>query len=327
MPILLRDPEIRQCLSMLDAIEAIEEVCLELAAETAIAPPRLQVELQNRHFMRILPAAMFGAGVMGFKQFHTGPWGAFYTYSLFSQKTGESLAIMDASYITGIRTGAAAGVALKHMTSEKAETLGVIGSGFEAGTEVLAVAAVRPSVKRAKVYSRSADNRNAFATDLTARTGIEIRPVETPQDAIDDVEILVAATAGSVETVQGDWLPGGKGLHFNSIGSTAFNQRELSPSAFAWPDRIVIDTIHLLDESGDAIAAKDAGTLDESKIVLLHDVVAGKAVGRAGPGESTLYKSVGAGIQDLAVAYRIYQNAHDRGLGTHIDEYFAHKHI
>lgn len=325
MPILLKDDEIRRCLTMADAIEAIEDVCQELAADTAIAPPRLQVELQGRSFMRILPAAMFAAGVMGFKQFHTGPWGAYYTYHLFSQKTGELLAIMDASYITGIRTGAAAGVALKYMTAEDAETLGIIGSGFEAGTEVLAVAAVRPSVKRAKVFSRHPENRARFAADLTARTGIQIEPVDTPQAAIEGVDILVAATAGSVETVSGEWLP--PGIHFNSIGSTAANQRELNPAAFSWADRIVIDTIHLLHESGDALAAKEAGTLDESKVVLLHDVVAGKTPGRRNPEESTLYKSVGAGIQDLAVAYKIYEHALERRLGAQFDAYYASKHI
>jgi ornithine cyclodeaminase/alanine dehydrogenase len=155
---------------------------------------------------------------------------------------------------------------------------------------------------------------------MSGTYSLELTAVERPQQAIEGAEILLVATGtrGAV-ALEGGWLH--SGLHINSIGSTAPEQREIDPEVWRRADRIALDTHRLLHESGDALAADDAGALDRSKIVELNQIVAGQAPGRASPGQTTLYKSVGTGLQDIAAASRIYQRAREQGVGSEIPDF------
>lgn len=319
MPIVLSDEEIRQSITMADAIDAIEAACREQAAGTAISVERRVMWLPNG-WMRLMPAALVTSGVIGYKEFHLSGNGVRYAVHLFDYQTGEALVSMDGSYLTALRTGAAAGVGVKYLAPTGATTLGIIGSGAEARTELEAVQAVRP-LRCAKVYSRTPERRERFAREMGARLGVEIIPVETPQQAIADVEMLVVATNtdGTGPALFGEWLR--PGLHINSIGSTLKTQREIDPAVWAAADRIAVDTRHVLDESGDGIAAREANAIDESKVAELHDIVAGKVPGRTGAHQTTLYKSVGLGLHDVAVAFRIYQQARQHSLGRQVPDY------
>ena len=135
MPLVLRDHETRQALTMADAIAAIEDACREQAAGTAVAVERRVMWLPNG-WMRLLPGALTGSGVIGYKAFHRTGSSVRYAVHLFDHASGEAIALMDGSYITAVRTGAAAGVAVKHLAPPAAATLGVIGSGAEARTEI-----------------------------------------------------------------------------------------------------------------------------------------------------------------------------------------------
>jgi len=99
------------------------------------------------------------------------------------------------------------------------------------------------------------------------------------------------------------------------VGSTLPTQRELDPGVWTFADRIVVDSRRLLQESGDGIAAMQAGAIQDSKVSELYEVVAGRTPGRSGLHESTLYKSIGTGLQDVAVASCIYRQAMAKGLG------------
>ena len=321
MPLVLRDDEIRQALTMADAVGAIEEACREQAAGTAIAVERRVMWLPNG-WMRLMPGALVASGVMGYKALHRIGNSVRYAVHLFDCASGEAIAILDGWYVTAVRTGAAAGVAAKHLAPPAATSLGVIGSGAEARTQVEAVAAVR-GLRSGKVYSRDPGRRERFAREMTERLGVAFQAVDQPEKAIDGAEILVAATntAGTGPALFGRWLH--KGLHVNSIGSTLKDQREIDPAVWTFADRIVIDSRHVLEESGDGIAAREANALDEGKVAELHDVVAGTRPGRTDATQTTLYKSVGLGLHDVAVAFRIFRQARARGLGRDIDDFQA----
>src|SRR5262249_38457627 len=235
-------------------------------------------------------------------------------FHLFAAATGRLIAMLDANYLTATRTGAAAGVAAKYLAPAEASKVGIIGSGAEASTQIDAVAAVR-SVAQAKVYSRSPERRERFAPGGGRRPGGAGPPVGNPPEAIGRAGAPVVATntAGTGVALQGSWLH--PGLHVNSIGSTLATQREIDPAVWAFADRIVLDTPRVLDESGDALAAREAGAIDERKIAELQDVVTRRAPGRASSSETTLYKSVGTAVQDVAGACRAYQQARERGRG------------
>jgi ornithine cyclodeaminase/alanine dehydrogenase-like protein (mu-crystallin family) len=180
--------------------------------------------------------------------------------------------------------------------------------------------AVRPTIQRGRVYSPTPDHRQAFAAEMRQRYRVDMVSVDRPESAIDGAHIVLTATGtGGREALHGDWLQPGQ--HVNSIGSTAPEQREIHPSVWQAADRIVLDTRRLLHESGDAIVAQGAGALDEAKVCELNQVVAGRAAGRTAAGQITLYKSVGTGLQDVAAAYRIYQTARERHLGTQAEDF------
>jgi alanine dehydrogenase len=321
--------DVRRCIDMADAIDAIEAMCREQAAGTALFADRVNLRLPNG-WMRLMPGALVSSGVFGYKEFHltqvasSAPPAAEvrYAFHLFDYQTGEPLATMDANFMTAIRTGAASGVAMKYLTRPDASVLGVIGSGSEARSHLQAAKAVR-DIRKAVVFSRSAERREQFARDMEEATGIEVRPTDRIADAIKDADILLVGTntGGVGPALMGEQLAPRlkQGLHVNSVGSTLPTQREIDPAVWWFADRIVVDSRRLLQESGDGIAAMQAGAIAESKVSELHEVVAGRAAGRSGPQEATLYKSIGTGLQDVAVAACIYRQARARGLGREME--------
>ena len=317
MTVVLDEAQVREVLDMPGAITAMEALCREQAAEQTLSAERIHIRLP-RGFLRILPGILAQSGVMGYKEFHTNGQGVRYSIHLFDFESGAPLAMMDANHVTAMRTGAMAAVALKYLSPPEAKRVGLIGSGTEARSEMAALMAVRPSIRQGRVFSPRPERREACARDMAALYGIEMQAVERPEQAIEGAEILLVATGtrGGAVALEGRWLHAG--LHVNSIGSTAPEQREIDPEVWRRADRIVLDTQRLLHESGDALAAEQAGALDRSKIVELHEVVAGTAEGRSGPGQTTLYKSVGTGLQDVACAYHVYLAARERGLGTEL---------
>jgi alanine dehydrogenase len=326
-PLVLNDADVRQSLPMVDAVAAIEAACHEQVAGDAVYAERVNFRLPNG-WMRLMPAGLLASGVIGYKEFHLicsaeAPAEVAevrYAFHLFDAISGRLLAMLDANYLTATRTGAAAGVATRYLAPADASRVGIIGSGAEASTQIDAVAAVRP-VKQVRVYSRGAERRERFAREVGERHGIASVAVDSPRAAIADAEILIVATntAGTGVALEGSWLH--RGLHVSSIGSTLATQREIDPAVWEFADRIVLDTRRLLDESGDALAAREAGAVDERKIAELQDVVTQRAPGRESAGETTLYKSVGTALQDVAVAYRAYQQARARGVGREVPDY------
>ncbi len=334
MALLLSHEDVRQCVGMSDAVAAIESMCQAQAAGTALAADRVNLRLPNG-WMRLMPGALVASGVLGYKEFHLtriaeATAHVRYAYHLFDYHSGELLAMMDADYLTFVRTAAASGAAIKRMAREEATALGIIGSGAEARSHLEAAAAVR-SVRGAKVFSRDPARRQRFADEMSRQLRIDVTPVDRPEKAIEGADILLVATntAGTGPALAAQSLASSarKGLHINSIGSTLPAQRELEPGVWSFADRIVLDSRRLLTESGDGIAATQAGTIDTAKVSELHEVVAGGARGRASAAETTLYKSIGTGLQDVAVAHAAYRQALTRGLGRRIEGFQSVKSV
>jgi len=324
--------DIVEVVSMADAIDAIEQASKEQASGDVIVGERQNLRFPGG-WIRLMPAAMAASRVFGYKQFHLATIeGAAspeahvrYTINLFDMDSGEPLCAMDANHLTALRTGAAAGVATARLASPEAHELALIGSGAEARTQAEAVAAVR-SISRARVYGRDRDRRRRFASEMAERLGFEIEPVDGPERAIAGADIVVAATlTDGVPALLGRWLEVGQ--HVTSIGSTMPTQREIDAEVWRRATCIVVDTRGLLTESGDGIAAVEAGAIDESGIVELTELVAGQATGRLSPDDITLYKSVGTGMQDLAVAYLAYRRARELGAGREVPDHRSTKSV
>lgn len=323
-PLLLGHDEIVELVTMKDAIVAIEQACQQEHDGEVILGERQNLRFPGG-WIRLMPAAMTGSGVFGYKEFHLIVTGSSkteavvrYTTHLFALTTGRHLASLDANYLTLLRTGAAAAVGTDRLAPAHAETAAIIGSGSEARTQLEALLAVRP-VRTVRVFSRDEERRARFAQETSRRFCVEVVPAGSPQEAVAGSDVVVAATlTDGRPALLGEWLETGQ--HVTSIGSTMPSQRELDPEVWRRADAVVIDTLGLLGESGDALAAEEAGAIDTERIRTLSELVASGTGGRTNDDEITLYKSVGTSIQDLAIAELAYRRAVSAGAGEQVTD-------
>ncbi len=321
-PLLLGHADVVQLITMKDAIGAIEQSCRQEHGGEAAAGKRQNLRFPGG-WIRFMPAVMTGSGVFGYKEFHLIVTGegkpearVRYTTHLFDLTDGRQLASIDANHLTLLRTGAAAAIGTDRLAPAHAETAAVIGSGSEARAQLEALLAVRP-VRAVRVFSPSEERRARFASETSRQLSVEIVPVASPREAVAGADVVVAATlTDGKPALLGEWLE--RGQHVTSIGSTMPTQRELDPEVWRRADAIVVDTLGLLGESGDALAAKEAGTIDLARIRTLSELVASGIAGRTNDEEITLYKSVGTSIHDLAIAEIVYLRAAAAGVGDRI---------
>ncbi len=327
MTLLLTNKDVEQATDIKTQIHAIEEGLLEEAHATVDLPPRLNLTTTTG-FFRVMPTVMRASGLMGYKVFHGSvQHGVRYLIAVYDEKDGNLLSLMDAAYLTAARTGATTGIATKYMAPPEAKTVGVLGSGLEARTNLQAVCAVRP-IEAGWVFSPTPANRERFATRMSEQLGIRITAVETPEQAVKDVDTVVVATnttgVDDLIAYRGKWME--TGGHVNSIGSTGLQLREVDPETFQRAQRIVVDSrVQMEGESGDLKAAMNAGMYDRAKVTELKEVVAGRSQGRSGSDEITLFKSVGTAIQDVAAGFAVYKEAVRQGLGQDVGEFLELK--
>jgi ornithine cyclodeaminase/alanine dehydrogenase len=186
---------------------------------------------------------------------------------------------MEGGYITAVRTGAASGVATKYLTRPDSSSVGALGSGIQAQTQLEAMCAVRP-IKQAKVFSPTSSHRDAFAKRMSAKMGIEVLPAATAQDAVRGSAIVIAASAAKTPILMGDWLS--QGMHINGIGSHTLDARELDENIITKSKVIVNSLDAALREAGDLLIPVANRLIKQDHIVAeLGEVVLGNKPGAA----------------------------------------------
>lgn len=287
-----------------------------LPQRPAASPPR-SVARGDGVWLRSLSAVLPSGALMGAKLFGLSRRRRVsYLVTLFDQESGEIVALVDANPITAFRTAATSAVAVDRLARAGAMKVGVLGSGVEAHAHVRAIASVRPLASLA-VYSPSEENRAAFARTMQAERGIPCRAADSERDAVSGCDLVIAAARSRDEKpiVEGAWLA--DGMLVVSIGSTLPEQREVDTATIARCDLIVADAPdEVAHGTGDFIAAARENVPFAAKLVSLNDLVMGKADDRAQAARLPMYKSVGAGLQDIAVAELAYREAMRQGLAT-----------
>ncbi|MFJ8063652.1 ornithine cyclodeaminase family protein [Psychrobacillus sp. NPDC096426] len=325
MTLILNSQDVKQAINLRTIIDQIEKGLVEEYNGHTENPPRLNMRTGNDGFYRIMSAVMNESGYQGFKVFFKGGPSVRYLIGIINQQTNDLEAMMDSAYITAVRTGATTGLATKYLAREDAKTIGLIGSGLEGRTNLEAVCAVR-KIDSAKVFSPTPARREAFAIEMSEKLGIKIEAVDTPEKAVEGVDIINVctntSTKGNNVAFQGKWVS--PGVHVNSIGSTMPLMREIDTDTFAKADGIVIDTKHLEEESGDVIEAIKEGKYDASIVTVLPALVTGHKV-RTSENQVTLFKSVGTAIQDIMAARAVYEEAKKLNIGTDVGEFLESK--
>jgi ornithine cyclodeaminase/alanine dehydrogenase len=321
MTLLLSDEAVRQACDIAAMVKAVEEtIRTESSGDTLVMPSRQNLAYGDT-FLRVMPVIMGGTGVLGLKMFQGSVTrGVRYVVVLCELESAEILAILDGHYLTAARTGATSGVATNHLARAEASTVGVIGSGLEAETNLQAVCAVR-SIDRVRVFSPREHRRVAFAERMSALLGIPVVPMDDPKKAVSGTDIVVVATnTGPQGPVAycGEWMEAGQ--HIVSIGSTTTALRELDIETFRRVDQVCFDIppASMLDESGDLVALAAEGLLDRPGTITLAELLSDKKPPERPSERRTLFKSVGAALQDMAGAVSIYEKALQLGVGVRV---------
>ncbi|HEX6818261.1 MAG TPA: ornithine cyclodeaminase family protein, partial [Ktedonobacterales bacterium] len=196
-------------------------------------------------------------------------------------------------------------------------TLGIIGTGQQARTQLLAVAAVRP-LRSILAYGRDEARREAFAQEMTQRSGVQVRPVSSAEEAVREADVVVTMTTARDPAVKGEWLR--PGTHVNAAGSNWAIRREVDDATVERSAVVAVDSKEqALLEAGDLVIAAAAGRFDWAQAVELGQIVAGQVNGRPSTDTNTLFKSLGIALEDIATAGLVYTLARERGLGMELD--------
>jgi len=309
----LTEQNVRDLLPMPVCIGLMQTAFQRLAAGEALNQPRRRLILPTGsvlHYMAGSDGQHYGAKIYATHPRH----GAHFLFLLYRAADAEPLAIMEANHLGQIRTGAASGLATKFMAGGDAETLALIGAGFQARTQLEAMLAVR-TIAETRVWSRDPAKRTAFAAEARERFRTPVRAVDTAEQAVRGAQIVVTATYAKEPVLSADWVE--PGAHINAMGSNQAARREIPSELVERAGSIVVDSIEQARmESGDLLMAFSEADWQSPRLVELKDVVAGRVRARTAPEQITLFKSNGLAVEDVVAAAFVYERARAAGIGS-----------
>ncbi len=312
--LILTQAEIRELLTMKTVVAAVEKAFSAHGEGRARMPAKVYLSLEEHHGdFRAMPAYLDGAAGVKWVNSHPqnpqrhGLPAVMGTYVLSDPATAYPLAIMDATLITAMRTGAAGAVASKYLALEKPRSIGFIGCGVQARVLLEAHRVVYGDLEL-----KMADQDPAAAAALAREAGGAVVSIEDAAAC----EIVCTSTPSRTPLVRRDWVPAG--THINAMGADAPGKQELD-SQLLLAARVVIDDPGQALHSGEVNVPYHEGSFTEAQVwATLGEVVAGRKTGRQAD-EVTIFDSTGLAIQDLAVAQVVYELALQRGVGTALD--------
>ena len=316
MPVLyLNEHDVRDLLDMRTAIDVVEEAFRQLANQKAMNVPRVRAKSPGI-VLHAMSAAAEYLGLVGWKCYTTTREGAQFHVGLYDAASGQLAALIEADRLGQLRTGATTGVAAEWMADMAATELGLFGTGHQAETQLEAVAQVR-ELTTAFVYSRNPARRADFAVRMAEHVGCEVIPVDRPQEAAEDLPIVVTATTAIDPVFNGNDLA--EGALVCAVGSNWPHKAEIDSDVIRRADNIVCDSVEACQlEAGDFRDALERGIFSWPKAVELADVISGREVGRSNNDSVVLFKSVGLAIEDVALGGKLLALARENGVGREL---------
>ncbi len=316
MTLLLTEKDVRAVITMPMALEAVEEAFKGLADGTARNLPRRRLMMPGGA-LNLMSSAVGSRKVFGSKDYATFGGPVDFLIPLYSLETGRLLALIEGDWLGRYRTGAASGVGAKFMARQNSRVLGLIGTGGQARTQMLAVCAALPGIEEVRLFSRDATHRAAFVAEMQPLVQARLVAVESAQAAVEAADVVTTMTSAKEPVFDGAWLR--PGTHVNAAGSNGAARREIDRTTVQRAGRIAVDSVEQAQvECGELIDAAKAGLLRWADVIEFADIVGDKIPGRADAEEITLFESQGISVWDVATAARVYEAAVERGLGQEI---------
>ncbi len=309
MPLYLTEQDVAELLTPADAVEAIEACFRRLAAGSVENRPRYRLGLEGGA-LAVMAAADLELGYAGAKVYAGFAEGARFVVLLFRADSPELVAVIEADKLGQMRTGAASGVAARHLASSGARTLGVIGCGWQAETQVACIRAALPQVERVVAYCRTEERLRAFCKQNGAEPG------ESHQDPA-ACDVVVTATTSKDPVLRGEWLQ--PGALVCAVGANDGRRRELDNVVLERAAFVCCDSVEDTKlESADLMEPISSGVLDWLEVHELQEVVAGEIAGRQSDDDVVVFKSNGLAAWDIAVAAAVVERARSAGAGREV---------
>jgi alanine dehydrogenase len=309
MPLYLRESDVEELVPPADAVDAVERCFLHLAEAKAENRPRYRIPLSGGQ-LNVMGAANLELGVSGLKSYVGFPEGAKFVVVLFSAEAPDVLALIEADRLGQLRTGAASAVAARHLAKRGATSLGLIGTGWQAESQLACIRAALPRIDHVVAYSRDGERLKAFCE----RFGVEAG--EYNRDAAEQ-DVVVTATSSKDPVLRGEWLR--PGVLVCAMGANRIASRELDNAVLERASFVCCDSKEQAQiEAGDLVEPVERGVLDWLEVHELSEVVSGETSGRGQDDDIVVFKSLGIAAEDLAVAKLVYDRARERGAGTDV---------
>ena len=310
MTLYLTEADVTALLSTDDALDAVEGCFLRMAHEAVENRPRTRLKLEEG-LLAVMSAVDLELGYAGLKTYAAFGYDDIrFVVLLFETRRAELAAVIEANRLGQLRTGAASGVAAKHLAKPGARSLGVIGCGWQAETQVASIRAAVPTIEQVTVYCRSRDRLE----DFCARVGAE--PAESYQEAADH-DVVVTVTSSKDPVLRGEWLR--EGALVCPVGANDPRARELDNVVLERAAFVSCDSLdQSQQESGDLIEPVAQGVLDWLEVHELQEVVAGDVVGRHSDADIVVFKSNGIAAWDVAIGATALARARERGVGLEL---------
>ena len=307
MPLYLTEEDVEAVFEIGDALEAVEGSLRRQAAGEIENRPRHRLRLEGGR-LAVMAASDLGLGVAGVKTYAAGPDGAKFVLVLFHAARHDLLAVIEADRRGRLRTGAASGVAAKYLAKEGATSLGIIGCGRQAETQVAAIRAALPEIATTVVFCRDVERREAFANAVGAEAA------ESHQEAAAQ-DVVVTITTSKDPVLRGEWLR--PGALVCAAGANVARNRELDNAVLERAAFVCCDSHENARlESGDLIEPVAQGVLDWLEVHELAEVVAGDVPGRQSEDDIVVFKSNGIAAWDVAAGAAAVASARERGVGA-----------
>lgn len=319
--ILLNQSQISGLITMKEIIESVE-TAYKVHAERKVQMPAKKYLFYKKFKgdLRIMPCFIRGMDESGVKNVNVHPdnprkFGlptVMAMIELVDPQTGFPISIMDGTWITNMRTGAAAGVATKYLARDNAEIVGLVGAGVQARTGLDAINEVM-DIKEVRVSCRTCETRESFAKEASEKYGIPVKAVDTIKEAVQGADVLLTTTPSRDPVVKSKWID--NGTHINAMGADAPGKQELN-SHVLQKAKIFIDCWDQASHSGEINIPVHEGLVRRSDIVgKIGDVIIGSVPGRTSDEEITVFDSTGLAVQDIVTAWNVYEKALEQGIG------------
>jgi len=299
VPIYLKESDVAEFLDMRTAIQALRDAFVARARDEAVIVPRTRWPFGNKR-LNVMGGGITSQGRYALKSYGSG------AYHVLLYSAQGLLAIMEADNLGQMRTGGATAVATEKMARRGASKVALIGTGRQARTQALALKAVG-MLNELMVSARDRGRLESFCAGLKGELGVPVGAGACIEEAVAGADIVVAATNSATPVVMNAWLK--PGTHVVGMGANAANRREIDPEIVLRASLLVTDDIAQAKmEAGEFIDLAEAGLLDWNKVKPLHEIITASGIQR-GDRDITLFKSLGVGLEDVAVASVIYDRA------------------